>query len=178
MNAARMTHQVLHGSLGRPVQILLVEDSPSDVAMTVAALREGHIVNDIHVAGDGEVAMDFLHRRGEYRDAPRPDLILLDLNLPKKDGREVLAEVKADDDLGAIPVVVLTTSTAESDVLRSYKLHANSYVMKPLGFKQFLAAVQQIESFWLTLVRLSDGGASSPEREQRTLLAPVRRLAG
>jgi two-component system response regulator len=164
-------HQVLHGSLRRPVQILLVEDSPSDVAMTLAALREGHIVNDIHVACDGETAMDFLRGRGKYRDAPRPDLILLDLNLPKKDGREVLAEVKGDDDLRAIPVVVLTTSTAESDVLRSYKLHANSYVRKPLGFEQFLAVVQQIESFWLTLVRLSDGDGSSPEREQPALLA-------
>jgi CheY-like chemotaxis protein len=156
MNTTRTTHQILHGSLGRPVQILLVEDSPSDVAMTVAALREGHIANDMHVAGDGEAAMDFLYRRGEFGDAPRPDLILLDLNLPKKDGREVLAEVKADDDLKVIPVVVLTTSAAESDVLRSYKLHANSYVTKPVGFEQFLAAVQEIENFWLTLVRLPD----------------------
>jgi len=160
MNSA-MTQQVLHGTIGRAVHILLVEDSPSDVAMTLAALREGHIVNDIHVAGDGEMAMDFLRRRGHYRDAPRPDLILLDLNLPKKDGREVLAEVKADDDLRAIPVVVLTTSTAESDVLRSYKLHANSYVRKPLGFEQFLAVVQQIENFWLTLVRLPPNGVGS-----------------
>jgi chemotaxis family two-component system response regulator Rcp1 len=171
MISSKRTHQVLHGSLRRPVQILLVEDSPSDVAMTLAALREGHIINDIHVAGDGEIALDFLHRRGKYRDAPRPDLILLDLNLPKKDGREVLAEVKADHDLRAIPVVVLTTSTAESDVLRSYTLHANSYVRKPLGFEQFLAVVQQIENFWLTLVRLSDGDGSSPRREQPALLA-------
>ena len=171
MNSAKRTHQVLHGSLGRPVQILLVEDSPSDVALTLAALREGHIVNDMHVAGDGETAMDFLHRRGEHRDAPRPDLILLDLNLPKKDGREVLAEVKADDDLRAIPIVVLTTSAAESDVLRSYRLHANSYVMKPVGFDQFLSAVQQIEDFWLRLVRLSEGVAPSPEREQSARLA-------
>jgi CheY-like chemotaxis protein len=125
----------------------------------------------MHVVGDGEMALDFLHRRGTYRDAPRPDLILLDLNLPKKDGREVLAEVKADDNLRAIPVVVLTTSTAESDVLRSYNLYANSYVRKPLGFEQFLAVVQQIESFWLTLVRLSDGDGSSSGREQPGLLA-------
>ncbi|MCW3035866.1 MAG: receiver box response regulator, partial [Actinobacteria bacterium] len=131
MNSSQMTHQVFHRSLGRPVQILLVEDSPSDVAMTVAALREGHIANDMHVAGDGETAVDFLHRRGEFAGVPRPDLILLDLNLPKKDGLEVLADVKADDDLKTIPVVVLTTSAAESDVLRSYKLHANSYVTKP-----------------------------------------------
>jgi CheY-like chemotaxis protein len=171
MISTKRTHQVLHASLRRPVQILLVEDSPSDVAMTLAALREGHILNDIHVAGDGELAMDFLRRRGKHRDAPRPDLILLDLNLPKKDGREVLAEVKADDDLRAIPVVVLTTSTDESDVLHSYNLHANSYVRKPLGFEQFLAVVQQIENFWLTLVRLADGDGSSPGREQRALLA-------
>jgi CheY-like chemotaxis protein len=156
MNSSQMTHQVFHGSLGRPVQILLVEDSPSDVALTVAALREGHIANDMHVAGDGETAVDFLHRRGEFAGVPRPDLILLDLNLPKKDGLEVLADVKADDDLKTIPVVVLTTSAAESDVLRSYKLHANSYVTKPVGFEPFLAAVQQIETFWLTLVRLPD----------------------
>ncbi|MCW3044765.1 MAG: two-component system response regulator [Actinobacteria bacterium] len=156
MNSSQMTHQVFHRSLGRPVQILLVEDSPSDVAMTVAALREGHIANDMHVAGDGETAVDFLHRRGEFAGVPRPDLILLDLNLPKKDGLEVLADVKADDDLKTIPVVVLTTSAAESDVLRSYKLHANSYVTKPVGFEPFLAAVQQIETFWLTLVRLPD----------------------
>jgi CheY-like chemotaxis protein len=170
MNSSQTTHQVFHGSLGRPVQILLVEDSPSDVAMTVAALREGHIANDMHVAGDGETAMDFLHRRGEFAGVPRPDLILLDLNLPKKDGLEVLADVKADDDLKTIPVVVLTTSAAESDVLRSYKLHANSYVTKPVGFEHFLAAVQQIENFWLTLVQLPDWVAPSPEREPPALL--------
>ena len=157
MNTASMTQQVLHGSLGRPVQILLVEDSPSDVAMTLAALREGHIANDMHVASDGEEALDYLFRRGEFRNAPRPDLILLDLNLPKKDGREVLAEVKADDSLKVVPVVILTTSGAESDVLRMYKLHANSYITKPVGFDQFLSAIQHIEDFWLTLVRLSDG---------------------
>ena len=156
MNSA-MTQQVLHGTLGRPVHILLVEDSPSDVAMIRAALREGHIANDMHVAGDGEEALEYLFRRGQFRDARRPDLILLDLNLPKKDGREVLAEVKADGDLKVIPVVVLTTSAAESDVLRMYKLHANSYITKPVGFVQFLAAIQHIEEFWLTLVRLSHG---------------------
>ena len=155
MNAA-MT-EILNGTIRRPAHILLVEDSPSDVAMTVAALREGRIANDMHVAGDGEEALDYLFRRGEFRDAQRPDLILLDLNLPKKDGREVLAEVKADDNLKVIPVVVLTTSAAESDVLRMYKLHANSYITKPVGFEQFLAAIQHIEEFWLTLVRLSHG---------------------
>jgi two-component system response regulator len=161
MNTASMTQQVLHGSLGRPVHILLVEDSPSDVAMTVAALREGNIVNDMHVAGDGEEALDYLFRRGEFHDAPRPDLILLDLNLPKKDGCEVLAKVKADDDLRVIPVVVLTTSAAQSDVLRMYKVHANSYITKPVGFDQFLSAVQHIETFWLTLARLSERAAPS-----------------
>jgi two-component system response regulator len=159
MNSPSMTPQVLHGSLGRPVHILLVEDSPSDVAMTVAALREGQIANDMHVAGDGEEALDYLFRRGEFREAPRPDLILLDLNLPKKDGREVLAEVKADDDLKVIPVVVLTTSAAQSDVERMYRVHANSYITKSVGFEPFLSAIQHIEIFWLTLARLADGAA-------------------
>jgi len=156
MNAA-MTQQALHGTIGRPARILLVEDSPSDVAMIRAALREGHIANDMHVAGDGEEALEYLFRRGQFRDARRPDLILLDLNLPKKDGCEVLAEVKADGDLTVIPVVVLTTSAAESDVLRMYQLHANSYVTKPVGFEHFLSAIQHIEDFWLSLVRLCDG---------------------
>ncbi|HVL05344.1 MAG TPA: response regulator [Acidimicrobiales bacterium] len=143
--------------MGRPVRILLVEDSPSDVAMTIEALREGRIANEMHVVDDGEVAMDFLHREGEFADAPRPDLIILDLNLPRKDGREVLEEIKNDEDLKAIPVVVLTTSSAEADILRSYKLHANSYVTKPVGFEPFLAAVHAIEEFWLALVRLPPG---------------------
>jgi CheY-like chemotaxis protein len=149
--------QILNGTVRRPAHILLVEDSPSDVAMIAAALRESHIANDMHVAGDGEEALDYLFRRGEFRDAKRPDLILLDLNLPKKDGCDVLAEVKADSDLTVIPVVVLTTSAAESDVLRMYKLHANSYITKPVGFEQFLAAIQHIEEFWLSLAQLCDG---------------------
>jgi chemotaxis family two-component system response regulator Rcp1 len=161
MNTA-MTQQVLHGTTGRPAHILLVEDSPSDVAMILAALREGHIANDMYVAGDGEEALEYLFRRGEFRDAPRPDLVLLDLNLPKKDGCEVLAELKADSSLKVIPVVVLTTSAAESDVLRMYQLHANSYVTKPVGFDQFLSAIQHIEDFWLSLARLCDGVAPSP----------------
>jgi two-component system response regulator len=162
-----MTQQVLHGTIGRPVHILLVEDSPSDVAMIVAALREGHIVNDMYVAGDGEEALNYLFRRGEFRDARRPDLILLDLNLPKKDGCEVLAEVKADGVLTVIPVVVLTTSGAESDVLRMYQLHANSYVTKPVGFDQFLSAIQHIEDFWLSLARLCDGVLQGEEENAR-----------
>jgi CheY-like chemotaxis protein len=157
MTSTKLNHQVLHASLGRPVEILLVEDSPSDVAMTQAALREGWIANELSVATDGEAAMEFLRREGQYADAPRPDFIILDLNLPKKDGREVLAEVKGDDDLKAIPVAILTTSAAEADVLRSYNLYANAYITKPLGFDEFLAAVQQIETFWLSLVRLPEG---------------------
>jgi two-component system, chemotaxis family, response regulator Rcp1 len=146
--------QALHTALGRPINILLVEDSPSDVAMTVAALREGRIVNQLHLAEDGEVAMAFLRREGPHSDAPRPDLIILDLNLPRKDGREVLEEVKSDDAFKFIPVVVLTTSSEETDILRSYKLHANAFVTKPVGFEPFLTAMREIEGFWLSLVRL------------------------
>jgi chemotaxis family two-component system response regulator Rcp1 len=144
----------LNDWIGRPIQILLVEDSPSDVAMTRAALRNGRIANGLSVVSDGEAAMAYLRREGEFSDAARPDLILLDLNLPKKDGREVLAEVKEDPDLKIIPVIVLTTSAAESDILRTYQLHANSYVTKPVGLDAFLAAVRSIEAFWLTLVQL------------------------
>lgn len=149
--------QVLNPSLARPIRILLVEDSPSDVAMTIAALREGRIANEIHVATDGEKAMAFLRQEGGPASAPRPDLILLDLNLPRKDGREVLAEVKSDPALASIPVVVLTTSVAEADIIRSYQLHANSYVTKPVGLDNFLTAIHGIEEFWLSLVRLPDG---------------------
>jgi two-component system response regulator len=137
-----------------PIQILLVEDSPGDVALTTEALRDARIANDLHVVTDGESAMEFLRRKGEYADSPRPDLVLLDLNLPRKDGREVLAEVKWDDDLRRIPVVVLTTSTAEADILRSYDLHANCYISKPVDFPQFLDVVRSIEGFWLSIVRL------------------------
>lgn len=138
----------------RPIHILLVEDSPSDAAMTVAALREGRIANEMHVVGDGEEAIDFLRRTGKYRDVPRADLILLDLNLPKKDGREVLAEIKTDENLMAIPVVVLTTSSSDKDILDSYRLHANSYVSKPVNLDDFLNAIRGIGDFWLSLVRL------------------------
>jgi CheY-like chemotaxis protein len=148
--------QVLNASVARPIEILLVEDSPSDVAMTTAALRDGRIANVIHVVDDGEKAMAFLRREGEYAGAPRPDLILLDLNLPRKDGSEVLAEVKSDTDLHTIPVVILTTSAAESDVLRAYELHANSYVTKPVGFDNFFNVIRGIDDFWLSLVRLPD----------------------
>jgi len=138
----------------RPIEILLVEDSPSDVEFTVEALKEAKIRNHLSIAEDGVQAMEFLHRQGQFTQAPRPDLIMLDLNLPRKDGREVLAELKADDHLKMIPVVVLTTSRAEEDVMRAYQLHANCYITKPVDFQQFLSVVRSIESFWLFVVTL------------------------
>jgi two-component system, chemotaxis family, response regulator Rcp1 len=140
----------------RPIQILLVEDSPSDVKLTFAALRKAKVANAVTHVEDGVQAMQFVRRQGEYAQAPRPDLILLDFNLPRKDGREVLAELKSDPDLQSIPVVVLTTSKAEQDVLRAYELHANCFVTKPVNFERFLEVVQSIESFWLTVVALPD----------------------
>jgi len=137
-----------------PIEILLVEDNPGDVRLTREALKEGKVKNRLTVASDGVEAMAFLRREGEYASSPRPDLILLDLNLPRKDGREVLAEIKADPALRRIPVVVLTTSDAEQDVLRSYNLHANCYVTKPVVLEKFLAIVRSLEDFWLTIVRL------------------------
>jgi chemotaxis family two-component system response regulator Rcp1 len=142
------------GAQIRPIHILLVEDSPSDAAMTIAALRDGRIVNTLHVATDGEMAMAMLRQEGSYRDTVRPDLIILDLNLPKMDGREVLDQVKNDPELKAIPVVILTSSSSESDIVQSYLLHANSYVTKPVGLDAFLAAVRGIEDFWLSVVQL------------------------
>jgi CheY-like chemotaxis protein len=138
----------------RPIAILLVEDNPGDVRLTMEALREAKVHNRVHVAPDGVAAMAFLRQEGTYADAPRPDLILLDLNLPKKDGREVLAEIKADDRLKHIPVVILTTSHAEQDILQSYDLHANCYVTKPVDLDQFIRVVRSIEDFWLTVVAL------------------------
>lgn len=138
----------------RPVEILLVEDNEGDVRLTREALREGHLRNRLHVVEDGEKALDFLFRRGDYADAPRPDLILLDLNLPRRDGREVLAEIKADASLKRIPVVVLTTSRAEEDLARSYDLHANCFITKPVDFDQFIQVVKTIENFWFTIVVL------------------------
>jgi CheY-like chemotaxis protein len=145
-----------------PVEILLVEDSPSDTEITIEALREAKVRNHLNIVEDGVQALEFLRRQGKYSAAPRPDLILLDLNLPRKDGREVLAEIKSDDHLKTIPVVVLTTSRAEQDVLQAYKHHANCYVTKPVDFEQFLHVVQSIESFWLMLVTLPDGAKSAP----------------
>jgi chemotaxis family two-component system response regulator Rcp1 len=138
----------------RPIEILLVEDSLSDVRLTELALAEGKVLNCLSVAKDGVDALAFLRRQGQYGNAPRPDLILLDLNLPRKDGQEVLAEIKQDPDLKNIPVVVLTTSQAEQDVVRSYNLHANCYIVKPVDLDQFMNVVQSIGSFWLSLVLL------------------------
>ena len=137
-----------------PVNILLVEDNPGDVLLTQEAFSEGRYLPRLSVVEDGEEALTFLRRLGIYSDAPRPDLILLDLNLPRKDGRELLAEVKEDPDLRYIPIIVLTTSNAEQDVRRAYKLHANCYLTKPLDMDDFLKKVRSIEEFWLNVVRL------------------------
>ena len=142
-------------AMSRPVEILLVEDNPGDVRLTVEALREGKLGNHLSVASDGVEALAFLRREGAFATAPRPDLVLLDLNLPRKDGREVLAEIKADEQLRRIPVVVLTTSTAEADILRTYDLHANCYIQKPVDVEQFIAVVQSVEDFWFTIVKLA-----------------------
>jgi chemotaxis family two-component system response regulator Rcp1 len=141
-------------TMGMPIDILLVEDYPGDIRLTQEALMEGKLKNRLYVTRDGVEALDFLYRRGKYADAPRPDLILLDLSLPKKDGREVLAEVKSDDDLKRIPVVVLTTSTDENDILKSYEVHANCYINKPVDLGQFMTVVKSIQNFWLTIVKL------------------------
>jgi len=138
----------------KSIEILLVEDNPGDIRLTKEAFKIGKINNNMHVTMDGEEAMDFLNRRGSHTDAPRPDIILLDLNLPKKDGREVLKEIKSDENLKSIPVVILTTSSSEEDILRTYDLHANCYITKPVDLDKFLAIVQMIEDFWLTVVKL------------------------
>src|ERR1035437_9748117 len=138
----------------RPVEILLVEDSPSDTELTLEALRDFKVRNHVSVVEDGVQAMQFLRREGSYAQAPRPDMIMLDLNLPRKDGREVLADIKSDDRLKTIPIVVMTTSRAKQDVLRAYQLSANCYINKPVDFKQFLEVVRSIESFWLYIVTL------------------------
>lgn len=139
---------------GRPIEILLVEDNPGDVRLTQEALKEGKVTNCLHVVMDGEQAMQFLQRQGQYSDAPRPDLILLDLNLPKKDGREVLEELKSDPDLRRIPVAVLTTSKAEEDICRAYDLNCNCYINKPVELGQFIDAVKSLQEFWMTVVTL------------------------
>jgi CheY-like chemotaxis protein len=139
---------------GRAIEILLVEDDPGDELITREAFEHNKLKNNLHVAHDGEEGLDFLYRRGRFGDTPRPDLILLDLNLPKYDGRQLLEKVKSDPDLARIPVVVLTTSSAEEDILRSYQLHANAYVTKPVDLDQFMSAVRQIDEFFVQVVRL------------------------
>jgi len=139
---------------GEPIEILLVEDSPDDIELTTMALRDGKVRNHVSVVEDGEEAMAFLRRQGPNADAPRPDLILLDLNLPRKSGREVLAEIKTDADLKRIPVVIMTTSSDEKDILQAYNCNANCYVTKPVDLDQFIGVVKSIENFWLTVVKL------------------------
>ena len=141
-------------SVSRPVEVLLVEDNPGDVRLTREALKEGKIRNNLHVARDGVEALAFLRREGGHADAPRPDVILLDLNLPRKSGREVLSEVKQDPALRQIPVVILTSSQAEEDICRAYDLHANCYISKPVDLDQFIRVVKSIEDFWFTVVKL------------------------
>ena len=137
-----------------PIDILLVEDSPSDAKLTAKTFEKAKVLNTLHIVEDGVEALNFLNQVAPYQDAPRPDLILLDLNLPRKDGRKVLEEIKEDPRLQNIPVVVLTTSAAEEDVLSSYKLRANCYITKPVTLQQFVRVVESIEDFWLTVVRL------------------------
>jgi chemotaxis family two-component system response regulator Rcp1 len=142
------------GENATPIEILLVEDSPGDVRLTQEALRDAKVQNNLHIASDGIEAATFLWRQGKHANAPRPDLILLDLNLPKKGGREILEEIKLDPSLKSIPVVILTTSAAEEDILRSYQLHANCYITKPVDLDQFLKVIKTIDNFWLAIVKL------------------------
>ena len=142
------------------IQVLLVEDNPGDVRLTKEALKEGKLLNQLTVVGDGVEALSFLRKQGIYADAPQPELILLDLNLPKKDGREVLAEIKADPNLRRIPVVVLTTSSSEEDILKIYDLHANCYITKPVDLEQFMGVVKSIEDFWVSVVKLPSSDAA------------------
>ena len=138
----------------KPVEMLLVEDNPGDARLAMEALKDAKVNNNLNWVKDGVEAMTFLRRQDEYTDAPRPDVILLDLNLPKKDGREVLADIKGDDDLRRIPVVILTVSSAEEDIMKTYNLHANCYIQKPLDLGQFIEVVKSIQSFWLSIVKL------------------------
>jgi CheY-like chemotaxis protein len=140
------------------IEVLLVEDSPGDVRLTREAFKDAKVHINLHVASDGAAAMSFLRREGDHANVPRPDLILLDLNLPRKDGREVLAEIKESPELKSIPVVILTTSASEEDILRSYQLHANCYITKPVGLSGFLKVVQSIDNFWLSVVKLPREG--------------------
>lgn len=140
----------------QPIQILLVEDQPADVRLTQEVLNAGKVANDLHVAEDGEQAMEFLRREGGHAEAPRPDLVILDLNMPRMDGREVLAAIKSDPDLLQIPVLMLTTSSAERDIADAYEHHVNAYVTKPIDLDEFVEVVRSIEQFWLSIVRLPE----------------------
>ena len=142
----------------KPVELLLVEDNLGDVRLTIEALKESKLLNNLNVVEDGIAAMDFLKKKGKYRGKPRPDLILLDLNLPKKDGRDVLAEIKKDDNFKRIPVVILTTSQADEDIMKTYNLGANCYVTKPMNIEQFIKVVKSIGNFWFTIVKLPPNG--------------------
>ena len=146
-----------HISIGRPIDILLIEDSQPDVRLTIEALKEAKVQNRLWVVEDGVEAMEFFHKQGRHHEAPRPDLILLDLNLPRMDGRQVLEQVKNDPALRQIPVVVLTTSRSEVDILKAYDLHANCYITKPVDFARFMEVVKAIEGFWLEVVKLPNG---------------------
>lgn len=143
-----------NGNMVKPIEILLIEDNSSDVDLTIEAFQESQLHSQLNVVRDGEAALAFLRRQEKYANAPRPHLILLDLNLPKMNGREVLAEIKTDPDLRCIPVVVFTTSSAEEDILKSYDLHANCYITKPINFEQFIEIIKAIENFWFTIVKL------------------------
>ena len=145
-------------TLQAPLEMLLVEDNPDDVDLTIEALEDTKVANRLHVVTDGVAALSFLRREGQYAQAPRPAIILLDLNLPKKDGREVLANIKADPVLRRIPVIVLTTSSSQEDIQRAYAMHANCYITKPVDFEQFVQVIQAIENFWLTVVQLPGSG--------------------
>jgi chemotaxis family two-component system response regulator Rcp1 len=142
----------------KPIDILLVEDNPGDVRLTREALKEGKVLNTIHVVGDGIEALEFLRHEGKYAKAIHPDIILLDLNLPRMDGRELLAKIKSDPKLRRIPVVILTTSKAEEDIIKSYDLHANCYITKPVDLDQFITVVKSVEEFWFTIVKLPPDG--------------------
>jgi CheY-like chemotaxis protein len=148
----------MSAKLGRVVEILLIEDNDGDIGLVKEVFKEGKIRNNLHVTYDGEEAMEFLRRQGKFKDAPHPDIILLDLNLPKKDGREVLADIKSDNNLKTIPVIVLTTSNANEDIIKMYDLDANSYIIKPVDFDQFLKVIRTIEDFWLEVVKLPLNG--------------------
>jgi CheY-like chemotaxis protein len=157
----RQVDMMANQATAKQIEILLVEDNEGDIGLVEEVFQEAKIRNNLYIAEDGEEAMLFLHKEGKFSDVPCPDIILLDLNLPRKDGREVLKEIKEDDSLKRIPVVVLTTSKSEEDILRSYNLHANSYITKPVDFDQFIKVIKSIEDFWLDVVKLPSKDGST-----------------